>query len=258
MKVSSADVRAALGRHARPDKAEGMRRYLKSELPCLGVPVPVARRAAAELFLNQPAVAFPELERLVRPLWDDAMFREERFVALNILRLRPHRALIDAKSRQLLEHLIRTGAWWDLVDELASHVVRAGLENDPTAMGRVVRAWASSGELWLQRAALVSQVVRGVDTDVELLAFAIEHALDGKDFFLRKGIGWAMRSLARKRPAVVRDWLQRWTGRLSPLSVREAEKGLVRQSRGERLRRPGAQAPRSASGVRRGRTPAPR
>lgn len=232
MGLSSADVRAALERHARPDKAEGMRRYLKSELPCLGVPVPTARRVAAELFLDQPASSRLALERLVRPLWDDAVFREERFVAINVLRLRPHRALIDAGARRLLEHLIRTGAWWDLVDELASHVVRAGLENDPDAMGRVVRAWASSGELWLQRAALVSQVVRGDETDVELLGFAIEHALDGKDFFLRKGIGWAMRSLARKRPAVVREWLERWRGRLSPLSVREAERGLRRDGAG--------------------------
>jgi 3-methyladenine DNA glycosylase AlkD len=52
--------------------------------------------------------------------------------------------------------------------------------------------------------------------------------VDGKDFFLRKGIGWAMRSLAKHRPNVVRGWLKRWAERLSPLSVREAKKGLAR------------------------------
>jgi len=118
-----------------------------------------------------------------------------------------------------------------MLDELASHVVRTALENDPAAMTKVVRAWASSDELWLQRAALVCQVVRGEETDVELLAFAIEHAVDGKDFFLRKGIGWAMRSLGKKRPEVVRTWLEQWKGRLSPLSVREALKGLEARPR---------------------------
>lgn len=67
------------------------------------------------------------------------------------------------------------------------------------------------------------QVLRGAETDTDLLAHAIEHAVDGKDFFLRKGIGWALRSLGKTRPDVVRSFLTRWQGRLSPLSVREAK-----------------------------------
>ncbi|MBE2251377.1 MAG: DNA alkylation repair protein [Myxococcus sp.] len=224
--LTSAEVRAALAPHARPDKAEGMRAYLKSELPCLGVRVPTARAVAKALFASRPFTALPALERQVRALWDRARYREERFVALNVLRLSPHRRLLTAKAAPLLEHLILTGAWWDLVDELATHVVATALENDPAAMTKVVKRWAASDALWLKRAALVCQVVRGDDTDLELLAFAIEHAVDGQDFFLRKGIGWALRAVARRDPKAARGLLSRWRGRLSPLSVREARKGL--------------------------------
>lgn len=224
--ITNAAVRAALAPHARPDKAEGMRAYLKSSMPCLGVQVPVARAVAKSLFSTTPMPTLPQLEQQVRLLWDNATYREERFVALNILRLKPHRALVTAKAAPMLEHLILTGAWWDLVDELSAHVVATALENDRVAMTKVVTRWARSDELWLKRAALVCQVVRGEDTDLELLSFAIEHALDGKDFFLRKGIGWAMRSVAKHRPAVVSAWLKTWSTRLSPLSVREARKGL--------------------------------
>ena len=223
---TNATVRAALMPHARPDKAEGMRAYLKSSMPCLGVQVPVARAVAKTLFSATPLTTLPQLEKQTRLLWDGATYREERFVALNVLRLKPHRALITAKAAPLLEHLILTGAWWDLVDELSAHVVATALENDRFAMTKVVKRWARSDELWLKRAALVCQVVRGEDTDLELLAFAVEHAVDGKDFFLRKGIGWAMRSVARHHPDVVRGWLETWSTRLSPLSVREARKGL--------------------------------
>lgn len=226
MSAHSKQVIAALKQHARPEKAEGMRAYLKSELPCLGVAVPQARALAKSLFGGAPCTSLKQLERLVLPLWNDATYREERFVALNILRLTPHRKLLSAEAAPLLEALILSGAWWDLVDELSAHVVASALENDRVAMTKVIRRWAASDELWLQRAALVCQVVRGEDTDDELLAFAIEHAVDGKDFFLRKGIGWAMRSLGKHRPAVVRGWLTRWKGRLSPLSVREAQKAL--------------------------------
>lgn len=223
--ITNAAVVAALRPHARPDKAEGMRAYLKSTMPFLGVQVPVARAVAKALFSTTP-FTLPSLERQVRTLWDGATWREERFVTLNVLRLKPHRALLTAKATPLLEHLILTGAWWDLVDELSAHVVATALENDSVAMTKVVKRWARSDALWLQRAALVCQVVRGDETDLELLAFVIEHAVDGKDFFLRKGIGWAMRSVARHHPDVVRGWLKRWSTRLSPLSVREARKGL--------------------------------
>lgn len=220
------EVRAALRAHARPDKAEGMRAYLKSALPCLGVQVPVARTLAKTLFLATPCDDLASLSTLVEQLWFAAEFREERFVALNILRLKPHRPLLTAKATPLLEKLIRSGAWWDLVDELSAHVVGVMLENDPKAMTKVLRRWAESDELWLKRAVLVCQVVRGEATDLAVLEHAIEHAVDGKDFFLRKGIGWAMRSVGRKNPAIVRRWLTRWNGRLSPLSVREARKAL--------------------------------
>ena len=224
--TTNAALVAALTPHARPDKAEGMRAYLKSTMPCLGVQVPVARAVAKALFSTTPFTTLPSLERQVRALWDGATYREERFVALNVLRLKPHRSLLTAKTTPLLEHLILTGAWWDLVDELSAHVVATALENDRVAMTKVVKRWARSEELWLKRAALVCQVVRGDETDLELLGFVIEHAVDGKDFFLRKGIGWAMRSVARHHPDVVRGWLKRWSTRLSPLSVREALKGL--------------------------------
>ncbi len=219
-------VRAALRAHARPDKAEGMRAYLKSAMPCLGVQVPVARSLAKQLFGDSPCDDLGSLSKLVEQLWFSAEFREERFVAINVLRLRPHRALLTAKAAPLLETLIRSGAWWDLVDELSAHVVGVMLENDPKAMTKVLRRWAESDELWLKRSTLVCQVVRGEDTDLEVLEHAIEHSVDGKDFFLRKGIGWAMRSVGRKNPALVRRWLAKWKGRLSPLSVREARKSL--------------------------------
>ena len=226
--ITNATIRAALAPHARPDKAEGMRAYLKSAMPCLGVQVPVARAVAKALFSSTPFTTLAQLEQQVRRLWDGATYREERFVALNVLRLKPHRALVTAKAAPLLEHLILTGAWWDLVDELSAHVVATALENDRVAMTKVVKRWARSDELWLKRAALVCHVARAGDTDLELLAFSIEHAVDGKDFFLRKGIGWAMRSVARHHPDVVRAWLKTWSTQLSPLSVREARKGLLK------------------------------
>jgi 3-methyladenine DNA glycosylase AlkD len=60
--------------------------------------------------------------------------------------------------------------------------------------------------------------------DTALLAEAIEANVDDPDFFLRKGIGWALRQHARLDPEWVRGFAA--THALSPLSRREALKHL--------------------------------
>jgi 3-methyladenine DNA glycosylase AlkD len=62
-------------------------------------------------------------------------------------------------------------------------------------------------------------------TDLTLLTEAIEANLDDGDFFLRKGIGWALRQYARTDPGWVRAFVSAHPA-LSPLSRKEALKHL--------------------------------
>lgn len=64
------------------------------------------------------------------------------------------------------------------------------------------------------------------DTDLDLLAHAIEGSIDNPDFFARKAIGWALRRHARTDPDWVHAYVDANRDRLSPLSVREALKHL--------------------------------
>ena len=59
----------------------------------------------------------------MRALWDEATHREERYAALALGRHRLARDWRDPASLDLWRHLVVTGAWWDLVDETASHLV---------------------------------------------------------------------------------------------------------------------------------------
>ena len=65
----------------------------------------------------------------------------------------------------------------------------------------------------------------GAATDLALLTGAIEANVDDPDFFLRKGIGWALRQHARTDPEWVREFVESHP-RLSPLSRKEALKHL--------------------------------
>ena len=69
----------------------------------------------------------------VLELWDEAGFREERYAALALARHRLHREHRQVHTLGLYEHLIRTGAWWDLVDETSTHLVARAAARPPDA-----------------------------------------------------------------------------------------------------------------------------
>jgi 3-methyladenine DNA glycosylase AlkD len=86
-----------------------------------------------------------------------------------------------------------------------------------------VLAWTRSGDRWLRRASIICQLGTCDRTDAELLTTAIEPAIGGSAFFVRKAIGWALRDYPRTSPARVRSFAG--THELSPLSRREALRG---------------------------------
>jgi 3-methyladenine DNA glycosylase AlkD len=165
-------------------------------------------------------------EATVRELFDGASYREERYAALAVLGARAARPWLDLELVPLLEHLVVTGAWWDLVDDVAGHQVAPLHRAFPDEMAAVVRRWARQEDLWLRRTAILSQLGSGLGTDRDLLTDVIEANADSREFFHRKAIGWALRDLAWKDPDWVRTFVETHPA-LSPLSRREALKNLT-------------------------------
>lgn len=199
---------------------------MKSALPYFGVPMAEVRRLARRFGAELAFADFADFEAFVRGTWSGATHREERSVALSLLDLKQTRRFQTLEALPLYEWLIVDGAWWDLVDEVATHRLAPLLASDRVAVVKVLRRWSKSGALWLRRSAIICQVLCHEATDCELLFALIEPALGEKEFFLRKAIGWALRAAARAQPHEVRDWLEANRGRLSGLSLREAEKGF--------------------------------
>ena len=139
-----------------------------------------------------------------------------------LLGLRPTRA--QWENVALVEHMVRTGRWWDITDELAHRLAELH-DVLPRETADLVRRWSTDAELWVRRIAILSQLGRRDRVDRELLAELIEPNRLDTDFFIRKAIGWALREYARVDPDWVRDYVA--THELSPLSRREALKHLT-------------------------------
>lgn len=220
------DLREALAAAGDPARAERQRAYLKSEMPMYGVGVPASRRIAQRIAAAHPGLwrEATTWEAALRRLWDGATHREERFAALAIIRSRHSAAHANRmESLALYEHLLRTGQWWDLVDE-TSRAVGLVVRAHPAAAARM-RAWAVDADMWVRRSAIICQLQRKAGTDVGLLTDVIEANQEDSEFFIRKAIGWALRDYARTDGDWARSFVQAHPG-LSSLSRREALKRL--------------------------------
>ncbi len=219
-------IRETLAGAGDPERAAAQRRYMKSEMPFRGITSPELTALLRPLMATYDPASRAAWEATVRSLWDDATHREERYAALVLAKHRAARSWRDPSLVPLVRHLVVTGAWWDLVDDIAVHLAGAVLAEHPDEMAPVVRAWAADDDQWLRRTAVLCQLGRRADTDLDLLRYTVECNVDDESFWLRKAIGWALRDLARTDPEWVLAEVDRLDGRLSPLSRREALKHL--------------------------------
>jgi 3-methyladenine DNA glycosylase AlkD len=220
-------VRRGLRAAADPAKAPGMQAYMKSEMPFHGVQAPAQRRIFKAVFADHPVGSFDAWRATILALWREATHREERYAAIALAsdrRYRAHWTCLDALP--LYRELVVTGAWWDLVDPVATHPVAELLAEQRTATTAALLDWSRAPGLWLRRAAIICQVNAKAGTDLELLYACIEPNLADRDFFIRKAIGWALRAYAWTDPDEVARYVHAMQARLSPLSRREALKNL--------------------------------
>ncbi len=214
-----ADIRTALRAASDPALAPGQQAYMKSAMPFLGVRVPEVRRIARTLAKAEKDAA--ALRRASVELWDGASHREERYAAMALLALRPARA--QPELIPLVEHMVRTGQWWDYTDELAHRLAELH-DVGPDSTASLARRWSRDDDLWIRRIAILSQLGRGARVDPVLLADVITPNIGDSEFFIRKAIGWALREYARVDAEWVRAFADANT--LSPLSRREALKHI--------------------------------
>jgi len=215
-----------------PERAKDQQAYMKSTMPFRGLSSPQLKATLRPL-LADPAYLLSgrdEWEATIRGLWDGAKFREERYAALAISGHRSYRPwAADRSAMPLYRYLVESGAWWDFVDEIAAHRIGPVVRTHPETESNRMRSWAIAGNLWVRRAAILSQLMSKDETDRQLLLDCITPNLADREFFIRKAIGWSLRQYARSGTAAA-DWVRCTVDelgpRLSPLSQREALKHL--------------------------------
>ena len=101
------------------------------------------------------------------------------------------------------------------MDDIAAHPLRELLEKYPAEVSPEMRTWSRDTDRWKRRSSIICQLNRKQETDLALLFDCIDPNLTDPDFFIRKGIGWALRSLAWTDLATVERYIAENGGRIS-------------------------------------------
>jgi 3-methyladenine DNA glycosylase AlkD len=216
-------AQSALAAVADPEKAKGMQAYMKTDMPFYGVQKGERTPIIRELVRRFPPSDHSDYEALVLDLWH-LPHREEKYLALAVAR--HFGAHVTPLSLPLYRRLIVEGAWWDLVDEVATHLICDLVVGYPAETWPEVDDWVDSEDMWLRRSAIICQVGAREKTDSErLFRFCAARAFEA-EFFIRKAIGWALRQHARVDPDSVARFVTEHREELSGLSYREATKHI--------------------------------
>ena len=220
-----ARLRHEMAAAADAKRAAAQQSYMKSTMPYYGINMPEVGAITRAVFDSK--LTCVELRETVRRLWHEAKHREERYAAQILLGARRNLDCLAPADLPMLEQMVVTGAWWDLVDELTV-VIGDVLRRYPRQMRPIMRRWSRDPNLWKRRVSILCQMKFKRDTDLGLLYANIEPNLGDRDFFIRKAIGWALRQYAWTDPQEVARYVRENETRLSGLSKREALKNLPR------------------------------
>ena len=222
-----ADLRSQLRTAAEPERAPKMQAYMKSTMPYHGVPSTPLRKINRAVFAAHPIDGVDRWRDTVLELWRKAQFREERYAAIELAGdQRYHAHQLPHVALPIYDEMLVTGAWWDYVDVVSIHRVGPMLRTHAEVLRPAMLAWSTDGNLWRRRCSIICQISFRGDADLDLLYACIAPNMAEKDFFIRKAIGWALRTLAWHDPDEVVRYVEAHRDQLSPLSQREALKNV--------------------------------
>ncbi|MCO5999145.1 DNA alkylation repair protein [Actinoallomurus rhizosphaericola] len=209
-----------------PARAEREKRYLKSDLLHLGVPVPAIRKIAVRAAAGRSR---EQTLALARDLWQEPV-HEARMTAVEVL-VR-NWALLKARDLPIIERMIRESHTWAYVDVLAIKVVGALLWRYPR-LAMTLDLWSGDENLWIRRTALLA-LIRGIrlgEGDLTRLSEYGDALIEEQEFFIRKALGWVLRELSKRDPDWVTAWLRPRRDRISGVTLREAVRHLPAEHR---------------------------
>lgn len=216
-----AGLRAAFELLANAEIAVQQAKYMKDLFPFFGLKTPERSAVVKGYFKEHDIPPFDKLEEVIKACYKQPE-REFHYTAIELASryMKKH-----AKEMiPLTEFIITNNSWWDTVDGTSSACVRPLFKVHPELLDKLTWKWVKSDNMWLQRSAIIAQLGYRKETNEDVLFRNIQALNGGKEFFINKAIGWALREYSKTHRQQVVGFIA--ANKLHPLSVREGSKYL--------------------------------
>jgi len=211
------DIELEFRKLANHEVAEGQSAYMNGQFVFFGVKTPQRKEIQKLFFAKDRLPAKPELENIIKELWSKPE-RELQYLAMELFW--KFRKQFEENDIELMEYMVVNKSWWDTVDMIAGRLMGEYFLKFPERRKEYIDKWLASGNMWLQRSAVLFQLNYKDKTDSDLLAYIINSLKGSKEFFINKAIGWALRNYGKTNPVWVMEFAEKTE--LSNLSRREA------------------------------------
>ncbi|MCB0655549.1 MAG: DNA alkylation repair protein [Saprospiraceae bacterium] len=199
-----------------PERAQGQMAYMRHQFEYYGLRAPEWTAIVKAYYREHGIFSGEELKDFVVLCYNED-HREIHYASIEMVQMAQKKK--DPELTGLLEWIITHHSWWDTVDWV-SKLVGIQFRHFPDQINPVTERWIYGKHLWLQRAAIIFQLLYRDKTDQDLLFRYILHVKDSKEFFLQKAAGWALRNYSRVNPDAVIEFTAQ--NQLAPLTRREA------------------------------------
>ena len=197
--------------------ARQMSKYMKDKFPFLGLKKPERTAITKEFLKNKGKDREVDWDFIFKSF----QLPEREFHYLAIEYMDKIKEIFTPDDMINIEKLLLTKSWWDSVDAINRIVGHLALKY-PIIKEKYISKWLESDNIWLIRISIIFQLKYKDKTDTDFLSMAIMENSNTKEFFIDKGIGWALREYSKTH----KDWVSTFISNngLSKLSVREGSK----------------------------------
>jgi 3-methyladenine DNA glycosylase AlkD len=217
------DLQELLENYRNSERAEGMTAYMRNKFSFIGVNAAQRRTLFKEYIKKNGLTDYADLQQVIEEFWE-LEERDFQYIGMEVTELLKKKW--QPEIVELLEWMILQKSWWDTTDFIDSHLIGLYFQKYPQHCEQAIEKWMDSGNIWLQRTCLIFQLQYKEKTNTTILFDCCRRLAHEDEFFIRKGIGWALRQYARIDSKAVLDFVDKTP--LKPLSRKEALKHLVK------------------------------
>lgn len=217
-------IKTEFNSNASSEIAKGQKAYMKGQYDYFGIKTPVRKEIQKPYLIKNKLPEINDAIEIMKLCFNDE-HREMQYFGMELMIKYQNKLRIE--DIEWIEWMILTKSWWDTVDLTATKIVGSYFQLHPEMIEPKTKEWMKSGNMWLQRTALLFQLKYKNKTDTELLSKLIIELLGSKEFFINKAIGWVLREYGKTNPEWVISFVEDHKDQLANLSKKEALRRLM-------------------------------